>query len=100
MLDKLNNLSLNVKLGVMLGLAAILFGAGYYLMVMPYMADNDKKASENKEKEKKNAELRPYKNKLGDLDRDIVELRKQAELYKLIVPDEKNADQFIIQLQE
>jgi|SRR5271155_4897241 len=100
MLDKLNNLSLNVKLGVMLGLALVLGGIGYWLMVMPYMADNNKKATENKEKEKSNADLRPFKNKLGDLDRDIVELRKQAELYKLIVPDEKNADMFIIQLQE
>jgi len=100
MLDKLNNLSLNIKLGVMLGLALLVGGIGYYLLVMPAAADNDKKATENKEKEKKNAELRPYKNKLGDLDRDIVELKKQAELYKLIVPDDKNADLFIIQLQE
>jgi len=100
MLDKLNNLSLNVKLGIMLGLAILLGGAGYYLLVMPAMKDNDAKAAENKKKEEKNAELRPYKNKLNDLDRDIVELRKQADLYKLIVPDEKNADLFIIQLQD
>jgi len=100
MLEKLNNLSMNIKLGIMLGLAVLMGGAGYYLMVMPAQADNAKKTEDMQKVEKQNAELRPYKDRLGLLDRDIVELKKQAELYKLIVPDDKNADQFIIQLQE
>jgi type IV pilus assembly protein PilO len=100
MLDKLNNLSMNLKLGIMLGLALLMGGAGYWLMVMPAQAENTEKHKKVDEQEKQNAELRPYKDRLGLLDRDIVELKKQAALYKLIVPDDKDADQFIIQLQE
>src|SRR6266481_6795811 len=98
MLDKLNNLSMNIKLGIMLGLAVLMGGAMYYFMVMPAQVDNAKKTEDMQKIEKQNAELRPYKDRLGLLDRDIVELKKQAALYKLIVPDDKNADQFIIQL--
>ena len=100
MLDKLNNLSMNIKLVVLLVLAAIMGGAGFYLMVMPAQEANKVLEQSRKDKEKSNADLRPYKDRLGLLDRDIVELKKQADLYKLIVPDDKNADQFIIQLQE
>jgi len=100
MMDKLNNLSMNAKLGIMLVLAAVVGGILYYAVVMPKQDANTLLENQAKDVEKQNAELRPYKNRVADMDRDIASLKQQAQLYKLIIPDDKNADTFIISLQE
>jgi type IV pilus assembly protein PilO len=100
MLEKMNELSTGAKIGIMLVLAIAIAGGGYYTMVMP-LAEKNKVDKETLDKKKaENQLLEQYVTKLGDMDRQIASLKQQMELQKRIVPDEKEADKFIILLQE
>src|SRR5438270_13996762 len=100
MLQKLNELATGAKIGIALVLALAIAGGGYYTMVMPVMDKNktDKAALEQKKTE--NQTLQQFVTKSGDLERQIASLKQQMELQKKIVPDEKEADKFIILLQD
>jgi type IV pilus assembly protein PilO len=100
MLQKLNEQSTPVKIVIMLVLAAILGGGGYYFLVMGIESENATTATTLQAKVTENNQLKQYETKLGDLDRQIVQLKAQMEFQKQIVPDEKAADNFIILLQE
>ena len=100
MLQKLNEQSTPVKVVIMLVLAAALGGAGYYVGAKPIEEANVTTAATLDAKVKENTQLKQYESKLGDLDRQIVQLKAQMEFQKQIVPDEKAADNFIILLQE
>ena len=100
MLEKLNALTTPMKLVVALVIAALLGGLGYYFVSMPLEAENKTKKTQLDAKLAENATLKQYETKLGDLDRQIVQLKAQMEFQKQIVPDEKSADNFIILLQE
>lgn len=100
MLEKLNQLSTGAKLGVAIVLAAIIAGGGYYGLVMPIMDKNKADAETLKKKKDENQLLQQYVTKLGDMDRQIASLKQQMEFQKKIVPDEKEADKFIILLQD
>jgi type IV pilus assembly protein PilO len=100
MLEKLNAQTTGMKLVMMLVLAAIIGGAGYYLVVMPVLEKNKADAATLAAKQKENDELRAFETKSADLDRQIMALKQQLEIQKKIVPDEKDADKFIILLQE
>jgi type IV pilus assembly protein PilO len=100
MLQKLNEQSTPVKVVIMLVVAALLGGSLYYFVVMGMEDANKSTAATLASKVKENNELKQYETKLGDLDRQIVQLKAQMEFQKQIVPDEKAADNFIILLQE
>jgi type IV pilus assembly protein PilO len=100
MLEKLNAQSTPIKLVIALVIAALLGGLGYYFVSMPLEAENKTKKTQLDAKLAENATLKQYESKLGDLDRQIVQLKAQMEFQKQIVPDEKSADNFIILLQE
>jgi Tfp pilus assembly protein PilO len=100
MLEKLNAQSTPVKAVIAIVLAALLGGLGYYFVSMPIEAENKTKKTALEAKLAENATLKQYETKLGDLDRQIVQLKAQMEFQKQIVPDEKSADNFIILLQE
>ena len=100
MLEKLNELSTGAKIGIMLVLAIAIAGGGYYTMVMPLADKNKADAETLKKKKDENQLLAQYVAKSADLDRQIASLKQQMELQKKIVPDEKEADKFIILLQE
>src|SRR5262245_29887625 len=100
MLQKLNEQSTPVKMVLMLIVAAALGGSLYYFVVMGMEDANKTTATTLAAKVKENNELKQYEIKLGDLDRQIVQLKAQMEFQKQIVPDEKAADNFIILLQE
>src|SRR5260221_2352746 len=100
MLQKLNELSTGAKIGIMLVLAIAIAGGGCYTMVMP-LAEKNKTDKETLDKKKAEIQLlAQYVTKLGDMDRQIASLKQQMELQKRIVPDEKEADKFIILLQD
>lgn len=61
--------------------------------------ENDKTAMQLKAVQDENASLRPYEAKAEELERQIGNLSQQLEQMKQIVPDEKQADQFIRMLQ-
>ncbi len=99
MLEKLDRQAMPVKMAMMLVLAAVIGGAGYYFMVMPIMDKNKADAATLATKQKENDELRAFESKSADLDRQIAALKQQLEIQKNIVPDEKDADKFILLLQ-
>src|SRR5690242_19435538 len=100
MLQKLNELAVGAKLGIMVAIIAAIAGGGYYFGVMPIMEKNKDERAVLASKVKGSVELRGDVTKLGDLDRQIGSLKQQMELQKRIVPDEKETDKFIVLLQE
>jgi len=100
MLEKLNAQSTPVKMLIALVIAGVLGGGIWYLLVSPMQEENAKTKVTLAAKVKENAELKQYETKAADLERQITQLKAQMELQKQIVPDEKNADNFIILLQE
>lgn len=102
MLEKLNALSAPIKAAVALGLAAVLVAGAWfgYPGIGAMMEQNKQDAAKLQAKQEENDKLRQYETKLNDLDRQIVMLKQQMELQKRIVPDDKDADKFILLLQE
>ena len=103
MLQKLNELGTGAKLGIAVVLAVLIGAAGYYgpWPGVSVMIDMNKADTETlKKKQDENQLLQQYVTKLGDLDRQIASLKQQMEFQKKIVPDEKEADKFIILLQD
>src|SRR5207253_10757421 len=47
------------------------------------------------DKVKENAELETYRPKLAEIERQLASLKQQLEIERRIVPDDKNADDFI-----
>jgi type IV pilus assembly protein PilO len=100
MLEKLNAQSTAVKLVTGLVIALVIAGAGWYFVVSPIDDQNKKDTVTLEAKKKENADLRNFETKVNELERQIASLKQQMELQKRIVPDEKEADKFIIMLQE
>lgn len=102
MLEKMNALSTPVKAVIMLVIAGVLVaGAWYAYPGIGAMKEQNVQDTDRLDKMvKSNNELRQFETKLNDLDRQIAMLKQQMELQKRIVPDDKDADKFIIMLQE
>lgn len=100
MLEKLNAQSTAIKLVIGLVIAVAIAGGGWYFVVSSIEDQNKKDAVTLEAKKKENADLRAFESKVNDLERQIASLKQQMELQKRIVPDEKEADKFIIMLQE
>jgi type IV pilus assembly protein PilO len=75
--------------------AIVISGALYYFYYMPISTQNEATAKKVASMKAENDSLRPYESKLKDLDVQISNLSQQLEQMKQIVPDEKEADQFI-----
>jgi type IV pilus assembly protein PilO len=102
MLEKLNAQPTSIKAVIALAIAGILVATAWFAYpgVGAMMEQNKQDAVKLEAKNKENADLRQFESKLNDLDRQIVMLKQQMELQKRIVPDDKDADKFIILLQE
>jgi type IV pilus assembly protein PilO len=77
-------------------LVAVIIGAVYYFLF--YSSKNQENAQLNakiKDKLAENARLREFEPKLAQLTRDMAILEQQIEREKKVVPDDKDADQFI-----
>ncbi len=83
------------KLLIMVVAAVALSGLLYYFYYMPISNKNDATAKQVAGLKAENDSLRPYESKLKDLDVQIGNLTQQLEQMKQIVPDEKEADNFI-----
>ena len=102
MLEKLNAQSTPIKAVIMLAIAGILVAVAWYAYpgVGAMMEANKQEAAKLAKLQEDNNKLREYESKLTDLDRQIAMLKQQMELQKRIVPEEKDADKFIVLLQE
>ncbi len=96
---KWSDLSSKAQLGVILGLA-VAITAGLYFMVYKTIDDGNRRDLQTLAQKKADLEqLRPYEHKLVDLNQQIESLKQQLELQKRIVPDEKEAESFLVMVQ-
>jgi type IV pilus assembly protein PilO len=81
--------------GALLGGAALLTAAMYYLV---YKNKSDQNATAEhavEQKVRENNELEAYRPKLKDMERQLANLKQQLDIERRIVPDEKQEDAFI-----
>ncbi len=90
-----SELPVKSKLLIMVVAAIALSGLLYYFYYKPISDKNDATSKQVASLKAENDSLRPYESKLKDLDVQIGNLTQQLEQMKQIVPDEKEADNFI-----
>src|SRR4051812_8817744 len=93
-------MSLPVQLAVAFVVAAAILGGGYYLGLKPMIDENATAQSALDQQKAQNDSLRIFKAKLPELEANIASLKQQLEIQKKIVPDEKEADQFMHMMQD
>jgi type IV pilus assembly protein PilO len=92
---KFDEMSVVVKVGILLVVAGIV-GAGFYFWPLGPVYDEIKQVrAQVADKKAENERLKEFVPKLAALDKHLVELEQQLVEEKRIVPDEKEADQFI-----
>lgn len=94
-MSKWNELPAKVQLGIVLAVAVAITVALYFLT---FKAIADQNRADMETLTVKRAEvdqLRPYQNKLAELNRSVESLKQQLELQKRIVPDEKQTEGFL-----
>src|SRR6187397_605451 len=75
--------------------AAVLTGALYFTVFKTQRAANAADQQKLETKLRENAELEAYRPKLAEIERQLASLKQQLEIERRIVPDEKQADDFI-----
>src|SRR5579859_5827367 len=92
---KFGEMSFAARLGVLV-LAALIIGVAYYYVYLnPQIQANAEIKTKITDKNRENEQLRGFEPKLADLNRQMAILQQQMEIQKKIVPDDKDADQFI-----
>jgi type IV pilus assembly protein PilO len=98
-MTKFSELSSSVQVAIVVGLAVVLSGAAYWFVYKDMDYSNRVLRAQLKAKQDENASLRPYADKKADMERKLATLKDQLEQMKRIVPDEKEAPQFMEMLQ-
>ncbi|HLY93133.1 MAG TPA: type 4a pilus biogenesis protein PilO [Candidatus Angelobacter sp.] len=92
---KFGEMSLLTRAGILF-VAALMIGAAYYYIYFnPLYQANQQLDTKIHDKVAENNMLRTYEPKLAELNRNMAILQQQMEIQKKIVPDDKDADQFI-----
>ena len=92
---KFSEMSLLTRAGILF-VAALMIGAAYYYIYFnPMYQANQQLSTKIHDKVAENNMLRTYEPKLAELNRNMAILQQQMEIQKKIVPDDKDADQFI-----
>jgi type IV pilus assembly protein PilO len=96
---KFSELSSATQLAIVVGLAVLISGAAYWFVYRDMDNTNRTLRTQLKAKQDENAALRPYADKKADMERKLATLKDQLEQMKHIVPDEKEAPQFMEMVQ-
>jgi len=92
---KFGEMSLAARAGILF-VAALMIGAAYYYIYFnPLYQANQQLTVKIKDKVAENNMLRTFEPKLAEVNRNMAILQQQLEIQKKIVPDDKDADQFI-----
>ena len=92
---KFDEMSVVAKVGILLVVAGIV-GAGFYFWPLGPLYEEIKQVRlQVADKKAENDRLREFIPKLAALDKHLIELEQQLVEEKRIVPDDKEADQFI-----
>ena len=86
----------DIKQWGVLVLGTVVLSAALYFTMFKSQVDANQQAQQQLDaKMRENAELEAYRPKLAEIDRQLASLKQQLEIERRIVPDEKNADDFI-----
>src|SRR5579864_3984131 len=92
---KFSEMSAGTRLMVM-GFVALMIGTAYYFLYYNAKSqENQQRAVNIADKKADNDRLREFVPKLAQLNRDMAILEQQIEREKKVVPEDKDADQFI-----
>ena len=92
---KFNEMSFGARFGIMVLVVAIAAAVYWYAFLNGEVQANQALKTRIADKNRENAQLREFEPKLQELNRQMAILQQQMEIQKKIVPDEKDADQFI-----
>ena len=92
---KFSEMSGAMRLLVLIVVGALLSAVGYYMLLNPKIQFNADLKTKIADKNRENDMLRPYESRLVQLTRDMAILEQQIEREKKVVPEDKDADQFI-----
>ncbi len=92
---KFNEMSFGARIGILFLVALVIGAAYWYVYLNGEMQTNQQLQKQIDDKTAENKMLRPFVDKQKELDRNMAILQQQMEIQKKIVPDEKDADQFI-----
>lgn len=99
-MSKFTELPFRMQIALVLGVAVALSAVFAFVQLKPMQEANKAQTKLLKAKQKENAELRPYRDKEKELELKIATLKQQLEILKKIVPDDKEADQFMHVMQD
>jgi type IV pilus assembly protein PilO len=92
---KFSEMSLAARAGVLFVAAAMVGAAYYYVYFNPLYQANQQMQAKINDKKAENDRLRQFEPKLAEENRKMAILQQQLEIQKRIVPEDKDADQFI-----
>jgi type IV pilus assembly protein PilO len=92
---KFGEMSLAARAGILFLAAAIVGAAYYYIYFNPLYQANQQLDAKIKDKKAENERLKQFEPKLAAVNREMAILQQQLEIQKKIVPEDKDADQFI-----
>src|SRR5436305_12244223 len=92
---KFGEMSLGARAGILFLAAAMVGAADYYIYFNPMYQANQQLDAKIKEKKAENETLKMFEHKLAEVNCNIAILQQQQEVQKLMVTEEKDADQFI-----
>ena len=92
---KFNELPGIAQLGIVVAVLVVITGGLYWYVYQDMDTHNRQLRATLKTKQDENSALRPYADKKADMERQIASLKDQLEQMKRIVPDEKEAPQFM-----
>ena len=93
-------MSTGAQIGIFFLIALLLTGALYWFWDKPAIDGLARLQADLTAKQAENAQLREYEPKLQQLNQEIANLSQQMEIEKKIVPDTKDADQFMHLIQD
>ena len=99
-MKKFSEISTVGQLAIMLGVAALIVGAGEYLWLNTLRTANDELKGQVAVIKAENDKFRPFEAKLKTIKADNERLEAQLNNLRSIVPEEKEADAFIRMVQE
>jgi len=88
------------KFGITIGAVVVIAAVVGYLLFKPMYEENGRKDAALKTEQAQIASLKQFENQERSLDSNIEQLKQQLERQRTVVPDDKQADQFIHSLQE
>jgi len=96
----MREMSMPAQIGIAVVVAVAILGTGYWFVLKPMMEENATAQAALDKQKAQNDSLRVFKAKLPELEANIASLKQQLEIQKKIVPDDKEADQFMHMMQD